>query len=229
MNWKEELDLQRERRRLLIIDAAEQVFLKKGLQHTMMTDIAAQANISRPTLYKYFKTIDELAFEVQIRALGLIFETFSKNLESDEPAITRFKILIDNLIESFTVNTNHIQFSSLFDYYYQSQYPNPVLEKRYAEFLNQCSRVYETLLLAGQKDGSIRKDLDIHNTDMLIGNLMIGTMQRLALRGQILQKEQNIHLNAQLKELGDMIINYIQYPPISTSSPIPQSYSQERF
>jgi hypothetical protein len=65
------------------------------------------------------------------------------------------------------------------------------------------------LLVQGMNEGSIRNDLDAHNTSMLIGNLFTGMMQRMALRGEILAREQNIDPKAQLIELIDMIIAHI--------------------
>ena len=43
-----------------ILDAARKVFMTKGLEATSMSDIAAEAKISRPSLHYYFRTKENL-------------------------------------------------------------------------------------------------------------------------------------------------------------------------
>ena len=46
-----------------VIASALKVFLKKGIDSTKMTDIAAQAEIGVASLYRYFKTKPEIVVE----------------------------------------------------------------------------------------------------------------------------------------------------------------------
>jgi AcrR family transcriptional regulator len=207
-NWKDELNNMRDRRRQLIVDAAERVFLTTDLPRATMADIAKEAGISRPTLYKYFSSIDELAFEVQMRALNVFIGAARYALVAEGTARDKMKRFFYAALDSFDENQHYIRFSGLFDHYYQSSYPNVDLEKRYSDFLGRFL-VIEKLLVQGMNEGSIRNDLDAHNTSMLIGNLFTGMMQRMALRGEILAREQNIDPKAQLIELIDMIIAHI--------------------
>ena len=52
-NGATQIDLQRTN----ILDAAEYLFLHKGLEQTTMSDIVAQASITRVTLYRYFASL----------------------------------------------------------------------------------------------------------------------------------------------------------------------------
>jgi AcrR family transcriptional regulator len=207
-NWKTELDNMRDRRRRLIVDAAERVFLNSDLSRTTMADIAREAGISRVTLYKYFATIDELAFEVQMRALDVLYGAARYGLVGEGNPIEKIERFFNIALDSFDENRQHIRFSGLFDHFYQSNYPNPGLEKRYSDFLDRYF-VIEKLLIQGMAEGCIRSDLDAHNTSMLLGNLFTGMMQRMAIRGDILAREQKINPKAQLTELIKMIITHI--------------------
>jgi TetR/AcrR family transcriptional repressor of mexJK operon len=55
-----------EAQREAILEAAERVFLEKGLERAQMVDIAAQAGITKVTLYRYFANLDAVALEVQV-------------------------------------------------------------------------------------------------------------------------------------------------------------------
>jgi len=49
-----------------ILDAAEKVFFSKGYLKATMDEIALEAEISKPTIYQYFKTKDDLFFSLML-------------------------------------------------------------------------------------------------------------------------------------------------------------------
>ena len=59
----------KENTRNKIIQNAMAVFLNKGLFETVMDDIAEASDLTRRTLYRYFKTKEDLAYEVVILIL----------------------------------------------------------------------------------------------------------------------------------------------------------------
>ena len=65
-------------RKFQILNAAEQVFTKKGLDQARMDDIAVETGLSKGTLYLYFKSKDELIIAI----LDRIFEGVFKQLDA---------------------------------------------------------------------------------------------------------------------------------------------------
>jgi AcrR family transcriptional regulator len=61
-----------------ILNAAEQVFTRKGLDQTRMDDIAVETGLSKGTLYLYFKSKDDLIIAI----LDRIFQSIFKQLEA---------------------------------------------------------------------------------------------------------------------------------------------------
>jgi AcrR family transcriptional regulator len=61
-----------------ILNAAEQVFTKKGLDQTRMDDIAEKTGLSKGTLYLYFKSKDDLIIAI----LDRIFQGAFKQLDA---------------------------------------------------------------------------------------------------------------------------------------------------
>jgi len=51
-----------------IIESAKKLFFSKGYLKTTMDEIALGAEISKPTIYQYFKTKDDLFFSLGHRA-----------------------------------------------------------------------------------------------------------------------------------------------------------------
>ena len=59
-----------------ILDAAKRVFRKKGYQYTTMDDIALEAGITKPTIYRYFPSKEDLFYSFLTPTLEAINEEF---------------------------------------------------------------------------------------------------------------------------------------------------------
>jgi AcrR family transcriptional regulator len=60
-----------------ILEAAEQIIVRKGYQKMTMDDIARGAQLSKATLYHYFRSKEELALEI----LGHFFEAINEEVQ----------------------------------------------------------------------------------------------------------------------------------------------------
>ena len=79
-----------DRKRRLLLVAATALFLEKGYDGTSMDDVAAKANVSKPTVYKYFSDKEQLFAEI-VRAttneidnlVRLVVETMAGHADID--------------------------------------------------------------------------------------------------------------------------------------------------
>ncbi len=55
-------------RKQAILDAARELFIRQGIAATTMDDIAAACELAKGTLYKYFTSKDDVAFELLLEA-----------------------------------------------------------------------------------------------------------------------------------------------------------------
>jgi AcrR family transcriptional regulator len=51
-------------RRLAMLEAAQSIFMERGYESVSMDEVALRAEFSKPTLYQYFESKEELLFEV---------------------------------------------------------------------------------------------------------------------------------------------------------------------
>ena len=65
----ERLNRERQYRIQSILDAAKKVFFTKGFIKTSMDEIALEAEVSKPTVYSYFNTKDDLFFSLMLPVL----------------------------------------------------------------------------------------------------------------------------------------------------------------
>ena len=76
-----------------ILDAATRILTSRGFDLMTMDDVATEVGVSKPSLYKHFKSKEELAGECMIRLLDGANETLAA-LPDDLPALERIRRLL---------------------------------------------------------------------------------------------------------------------------------------
>ncbi len=91
-----------------LIDAARQVFARKGIERTTMNDIAAASHKGRRTLYMYFKNKEEISTIVIENEMERLYEMLEaverKNLPADEKLFTFIYTRLDAFKDTVTRN-----------------------------------------------------------------------------------------------------------------------------
>lgn len=101
-----------------ILDAADKLFCKSGVEKTTMEQLAAEAGYSKPTLYGYFKDKDEVYFALVLEFMEKIVvkvdkaieektdfnDTFTKICQEVFRLATRYPLYFEGLIGTINVN-----------------------------------------------------------------------------------------------------------------------------
>jgi TetR/AcrR family transcriptional regulator len=154
----ERKEREKEQRRSDILDAAEKVFFKKGFEQATMDDVATQAELSKGTIYLYFKSKEELYIAIGMRAHRELRHMFEKAVNPD-------KTVIDNILE---VGKAFVRFSGeRSDYfktlvYFEAEFD---LQHVHGEYEKLCQNeedpmsFFIKLLQQGIDSGLIRTDM----------------------------------------------------------------------
>ena len=200
----------REDTKKLITEKAKETFINNGLLKTVMEDIAKNANISRRTIYRYFSSKEDLAFEVTI---GLLkdWNTNQKNIYSNLKGngIKRLESFLNQLIDYAEKRLDVMKYISEFDFYFQDGSPNAASSdtiSRYNEIIFEPEALLEEIIILGKKDKSIKEDLDIKLTVATITNVLWSFGQRIAIRGEIIKKESHLEGVDLIKNQVDIYI-----------------------
>ncbi len=110
MGITERKEREKEQRRNNIIDAAERILFTKGYDNTTMEDVAGEAELSKATLYLYFKSKEALHFAICVRALQILMNMFQKSVSKNKSAF-------ENLLE---VGKAYVKFAQKHNNYFKS-------------------------------------------------------------------------------------------------------------
>lgn len=194
------------RRRILF--EAEKQFIEKGIQTTQIKEIAESLGMNRRTVYRYFPTKDELAFEVEMVVMSQIQTYLSSRIsDSDDTGYDQLSQYIDSIeIEDIR---DQIRFTAEFDRYFQDDYPTKELENSFISWLDPKKDPLYHMIERGCKDGSLRDDLTVDEQFHFISQNFFALFQRLILREKHLASEYCDHIDFK-KLFKEIILNGIK-------------------
>ena len=190
---EEERQNLKEKRKNEILNAARESFITKGLVKTTMDHIAKEVKITRRTLYRYFKTKEELAFEIEIMVFEELYKFQNEIYETLEGnGLEKIDLYFNGLASYVEENSSVIRYSGEFDYYFRGEYPYLELTNRFKNMISSNDHLLEQLIKDGVEDGSIRKDIDPVLTGLTINNVLLSLSQRVLFREKHLDEEQGV-------------------------------------
>lgn len=208
-NWMEILEQIKESRKGDILQCAKSFFMEQGFAHVTMKDIANKAGISRTTLYKYFKNIDEIAYMLQVSLVSEIDHSEGQKLEEYDRLEDQLSSIIEGSFEYTLSHMENRRFTMMFDSYYRGidEYSKNISEEikaKYDDIMKnlqdgRTELIYEGFCKMGFDD---RQKAEVFSE--LFCGLVIAHNQRIA-SGGYQSKDILDMLN---KEFNQMILNY---------------------
>lgn len=163
MGTEERKAREKQRRRNQIVDAAERIIFSKGLDQATMDEIAEEAELSKGTLYLYFKNKNELYLAITERGSNILNNRFSKVFASahDRTGIELIRLLGETYLNFVSENPDYFKAFM----YYESL--SDVEELQKSKFAQTCeANRREALnfmiraLQIGMQDGTVDDSYD---------------------------------------------------------------------
>ena len=189
MGTVERKEREKQQRRKSIIDAAEKIFFQKGFDNTTMDEIAEEAELSKGTLYLYFKSKEELFLEIIKRGEKILTDLFFKAIKRKRSGLSKVKAIGEAFIE-FSQKYKDYNKAYMTDYPKIQDYKNEV-NYSCKQNNNDSYSIFIEVIKEGIADGSIRKNVDPVKTSLLLWGQTIGVLQLIQQKGDLLKKECN--------------------------------------
>lgn len=142
MGIQERKEREKELRRASIIDCAMKVFLEKGFVNSTMDEIAECVELSKATLYLYFKNKEEIIIHVMNCVLCKFIEYLEVKMSRVEPAIDKIRMAGEAYLDFYS--DYHGQFILL-----NSQESMAGMDlssqESYHEYVGQTKRLWATI------------------------------------------------------------------------------------
>jgi AcrR family transcriptional regulator len=90
---------EKKRRRNDITNAAEELFFSRGYDNVSMNEIADAVELSKATLYLYFKDKEALFFAIVLRGAEILYEKFRDCSKLDRSGLDKIRAMGQSIIE----------------------------------------------------------------------------------------------------------------------------------
>jgi len=207
MGTTERKQREKEQRRNAIIDAAESIIFRDGFHDASMEQVAAEAELSKATVYSYFKNKEELYFAIFMRGHDLLFEIVDKeieNIDSTDSALRAFiksfmifkKKHPDYFAALFYFSTNRIEFNKDTD---EARCHKEKDEKYLQKWVN--------LVEKGKRENLIRPDLNPISTVMIIWLQLVGMLKIYSVIADEIKEDLNLSEDEIFDEYYNLVLH----------------------
>lgn len=181
MNKLSRREREKSRREKEIIDAAEKIFARDGYAHASMNEISREAEFSKRTLYQYFENKSDLYLSCTLRLYKSMLEHI-KNLSFYETTgYGRVKEVFEGYYTFY--KNNESVFRIIYDFgKIRHETTNPKI-KEFLKLDEALAMNLRNLIILGQEDGSISKELNPTLTTRTLLFLMVGFFNQLTVTG----------------------------------------------
>lgn len=105
--WDDTIETHRRQVRDVIMEAAATLAAEHGPLNVTMSDIAREAGIGRPTLYRYFSSIEEILQAWHDQQIARHLDLLAGIADRDEPAAARLESVLDTYAEIQRQRSDH--------------------------------------------------------------------------------------------------------------------------
>jgi len=126
-------------RRREILDAARQEFFERGFHTPTVDDVAARAEVSKGTIYLYFKSKEEILAHLLLEGLEQLLAEMEAVYDSDSPpeAEAGLHALAHAYLDFCQNNPNYFRLIMAFD---RGRFEESISQELYKEVLNRSLR-----------------------------------------------------------------------------------------
>ncbi|MBN2118763.1 MAG: TetR/AcrR family transcriptional regulator [Anaerolineales bacterium] len=183
-----------DQRKSQILNAAEDIFTKKGFDEARMNDIAEKTGLSKGTLYLYFKSKDDLIIAI----LDRIFQNEFRQLENLQQTEASASEAIWKLTD--TIARDIVRLLRLIPIIYgflALAFRNKYVQRALKEYINRYLNILIPIIQRGIDSGEFRQT-DAREVAIAAGAIIEGTILLWAYDKSVVDPERHIRSGMKL-------------------------------
>lgn len=188
MEYSQRRERERNQRYDEIVKAAEMLITDKGADAFTMDDVARNSGFTKKTLYSYFKSKEDLNYEILFRSFMVLNSLLDEKLKDNEK--------LDEIEKIKTIGKVIIDFYNRHPEYYfvMSTFQTKKIEEDYQNFKKSYTagqypvEILSKLLLDGIKNGSIDSSIDVSKTVVILWANIVGLINLMDKKSQYINE-----------------------------------------
>lgn len=178
-----------------ILQAAIEVFSRKGFFNSKVSEIARASGVADGTIYLYFKNKDDLLISLFEEKMAEVVADVKKRIQAGEGPLDKMRIFIENHMGLLECEAGLIEVLQV-ELRQSSKFLKDYTPVKFFEYLDVLSGVLEE----GKQAGLFRPDLNVN----VARRVVFGAMDELS-RTYILSKRQKFHPSVTSAEVFQLL------------------------
>lgn len=190
------------------------LFLEKGIDAVSLADVAKAAEIAPTSLYRYFGNKLNLVLQC-----GTLFWKQTMMVNNPVRSVPDYAqktgyeqtvLLMESFVRAYCEYPQHLRFLRNFDLYLErAQVPREALGE-YDAALSGWKQIAKDALEHGQRDGTLRTDIDFVQIYYAVTHALLVLAERLACQPVLLDSDLELPPEEQLETIVRMAAEYIR-------------------
>lgn len=192
----------KETREQQIIAASDFVLKEVGANNFTVDQVVEHLSIAKGTIYKYFKSKDDLLAEVSVKALKLLLNYFELIISSNQESP---KVTGEIIMSCYQYYIDHPKYFELIVYMERPDFNSEI--KNYIT----CSRALSNLIINHVKEyqvkGFIKKDLDPTYCNYIIWGSCMGMMNFIEAKRVFIEDFEKIDRKKMMRTYANLLVS----------------------
>ena len=194
MSSQERREKERENRRSAILKAARKLFFDRGFKSVTVDNIAAKAEVSKGSVYLYFKSKEEIYTQILINDNIAAFEDSKNKFSAKEaPAAELLLGFADNYINYFLDETELFRILMTFMLHANDMLLTDEQNSQLIQTTHANIGIVSEILQKGVDSGEFSPAINIEQTKNAIWGLLNGVISLFIFMGNPAKRADRIH------------------------------------
>ncbi|UEG51654.1 TetR/AcrR family transcriptional regulator [Mucilaginibacter daejeonensis] len=194
--------LPKSQREQQIIDAADRVLLEVGAQDLTIDKMVAHLDVAKGTIYKYYKSKDDVLAELSVKALSVLLEHFKACAEQEGDPLKNLKDLV---MAFYRYYLKYPKYFELFVYMERPDFKSNI--QSYLSISSEIKNYFTEYLERCRSVGIIKKELDPSYCTYIIWGSCMGLMNFIEAKKVFIEEIVKLKRQDLLEIYADIVVN----------------------
>lgn len=192
-----------------ILNTAKKLFQENGIEKTTMDDIAKHALCSKSTIYVYFKSKEEIYYEIIYEYFNILKKSIEKTIKKDISFKESYYEVCYSLLEFKKKHPMYFEITISNISVNENDFKKYEVLKKIYDTGEETNMLIKTALEKGIKEKYVRKDININDTIFFLLSTLSGLIITAYNKKEYFTSSLNMDIDMFLRNGFDLILKSI--------------------